>query len=187
LIDAFCAYRAGAVGSEREPWHLVLAGDGVLRAEIERRIFNLHLTGFVKVAGYISYHDLPAYYGLAGAFVLASVSEPWGLVINEAMAAGLPVLASDRCGGAPDLVAEGRNGFTFDPYDAKGLGALMTRIASDECDRAAMGATSREIIAQWDLKRFISGFECAARMALDAPRKPFSTIDSFLLRSVIAR
>jgi 1,2-diacylglycerol 3-alpha-glucosyltransferase len=57
--------------------------------------------------------------GLASAFIQASTTEQWGLVVNEAMASGLPVLVSERCGCAPDLVKNGVNGYTFDPYDIK--------------------------------------------------------------------
>ena len=121
LLDAYAGYRqrAGA-----DAWHLVLLGDGELRAEVERRIARLDLTDVI-LAGFQQYDELPAYYGLAGAFVHASTTEQWGLVVNEAMAAGLPVLVSERCGCAPDLVDSGVNGFTFDPYDVEGLAGLM--------------------------------------------------------------
>jgi glycosyltransferase involved in cell wall biosynthesis len=187
LIDAYRLYHRGAARRGKEPWHLVLVGDGQQRGVVQEQIIDLDLTKFVMLTGYRSYRELPAYYGLADAFVLASVSEPWGLVVNEAMAAGLPVLVSERCGCAPDLVAQGRNGFTFDPYDVERLAALMTLIASEECNRAAMASMSRDIIAQWDLSRFVSGLDTAARVALDAPRKRPSSIDRVLLRRLAAR
>src|SRR6185369_15110785 len=84
-----------------------------------------------------------------GAFVLASTSETWGLVVNEAMASGLPVIVSRRCGCARDLVAEGRNGFTFDPFDVESLTRQLQRMAAPDTDRAAMSRASREIIAHW--------------------------------------
>ena len=100
------------------------------------------LAGDVILAGFKQYDELPAYYGLASAFVHASTTEQWGLVVNEAMASGLPVLVSDRCGCAPDLVEDGVNGFTFDPYDVEALAGLMQRVAAmtDE-RRQAMGAS----------------------------------------------
>ncbi len=187
LIDAFQAYRMKTASSGKPPWDLVLVGDGKLRSEIERDLSSRRLDGCVRLTGYQSYEELPVYYGLANAFVLASVSEPWGLVVNEAMAAGLPVLVSDRCGCAADLVKPGRNGFTFDPYDTDQLSTLMARMASDECDRAAMSVASREIIAQWDLKQFALGLRRAAFMALAAPRKRASLLDRALLRFLSAR
>ncbi len=63
--------------------------------------------------GFKPYDELPVYYALANAFVHASTSEQWGLVVNEAIATGLPVIVSNRCGCAPELV--NGNGFTFDP------------------------------------------------------------------------
>ena len=73
------------------------------------------------------------------AFVHASASEQWGLVVNEAMAAGLPVIVSERCGCAPDLVREGVNGLTFDPCDVAELAGLMERVAAmADWQRAAM-------------------------------------------------
>ena len=65
------------------------------------------------------------------------------------MAAGLPVLVSRACGCAPDLVQDGMNGFTFDPYDVEGLARLMVKMSSGEADLKAMGEASRRIIAEW--------------------------------------
>ena len=88
------------------------------------------LAGAVILPGFRQYDELPAFYGLARAFVHASTTEQWGLVVNEAMAAGLPVLVSDRCGCAQDLVRNGVNGFTFDPCDVEELAGLMHRVAA---------------------------------------------------------
>ena len=68
------------------------------------------------------------------------------------MASGLPVLVSERCGCAPDLVQNGVNGYTFDPYDIKELTERMVHIAGDNCDLVSMGRASREIIARWSPK-----------------------------------
>ena len=101
---------------------------------------------------------MPAYYGLASAFVHASTTEQWGLVVNEAMASGLPVLVSNRCGCAPDLVQEGVNGFTFDPYNVEQLAQLMLKISAFQTfSLSTFGAASRRIIADWGPERFASG------------------------------
>ena len=127
LLDAYARYRRRAGAGA---WGLVLLGDGELRADLERRIARADLAGQVILPGFRQYDELPAYYGLAGAFVHAATSEQWGLVVNEAMASGLPVLVSERCGCAPDLVSEGVNGFTFDPCDVDQLAGLMQRVAA---------------------------------------------------------
>jgi glycosyltransferase involved in cell wall biosynthesis len=98
--------------------------------------------------------ELPACYAAADCFVLPSLSEPWGLVVNEAMASGLPVLISRRCGCARDLVREGENGFLFDPTRPDELARLMGLVADGGVDRAAMGAASRRIVSGFTVERF---------------------------------
>jgi glycosyltransferase involved in cell wall biosynthesis len=184
LVEAFHRYRQAAGAAA---WPLVLLGDGPMRAELERRRAALGLKASLAMPGFRPYAELPLYYGAAGAFVLASTTEQWGLVVNEAMASGLPVLVSDRCGCAPDLVETGRNGYTFDPHDADALARLMLEVASDACDRAAMGAASRAIVARWGPDRFAAGFEAAARAALAAPERRASVADRMLLRALAWR
>jgi len=87
-------------------WGMILVGNGPQRKEIEniikeRKIKNIFLPGFIQK------EELPFYYALADCFILPSISEPWGLVVSEAMACGLPVLVSDRCGCYPDIVHDG--------------------------------------------------------------------------------
>ena len=185
LLDAYAAYRqrtgAGA-------WHLVLLGDGALRAQIESRIVRLDLIGRVMLPGFKQYEELPAWYGLASAFVHASTTEQWGLVVNEAMASGLPVLVSERCGCVPDLVEDGINGFTFDPYDVEALAGLMQRVAAmtDE-RRAAMGRAGQLIIADWGPERFADGLMQAVQAALRRPPRMPSLFDQTLLWALARR
>ena len=107
LIAAFAQYRQRTVV---DAWDLVLIGDGPLRPDLIRLVVRYGLEEAVHLPGFQQYEAMPSYYGLAGAFVHASTTEQWGLVVNEAMAAGLPVIVSDRCGCAPDLVFRARNG-----------------------------------------------------------------------------
>ena len=102
-------------------------------------------------------------------------------MVNEAMASGLPVLVSERCGCAPDLVEDGRNGHTFDPRDTGGLAGLMSELASDGYDRAAAGKASQEIIAGWSPQTFAEGLRLAASAALEAPRRRANALDKTLL------
>lgn len=165
VIDAYARY-AHARGADA--WPLVLLGGGALQGDLAARAAVLGVAGSVHFPGFARYRDLPAYYGLAGGFVLASKVDQWGLVVNEAMAAGLPVLVSRRCGSASDLVVEGENGFTFDPADHAALARGLAAIAHGDA-AARMGARSREIIAGWDTDRFADGLLDVARRAVDRP------------------
>ncbi|HEX4139549.1 MAG TPA: glycosyltransferase [Candidatus Methylacidiphilales bacterium] len=181
LLEAFAQYRAR--GGE---WSLVLLGDGPLRPALEQQCDDLGLHDLVLMPGFRQYGELPAYYALAGAFIHASTIEPWGLVVNEAAASGLPLLVSNRCGCAPELVRDGVNGFTFDPANAGALTALMEKIAAPNFDRTAFAAASREIVAPWGPERFARGLTQAVETALaKAPPLPGAldrALFSFLAR-----
>jgi glycosyltransferase involved in cell wall biosynthesis len=94
--------------------------------------------------------------------VHASVEEQWGLVVNEALAAGLPVLVSNRCGCYADLLIEGSNGFGFDPTDVALLTSLMVRMHST--DLVAMGRASLERSKAFPASRFGEGLVEAVEM-----------------------
>jgi glycosyltransferase involved in cell wall biosynthesis len=182
LLDAYAAYRRARPDDARD---VVLLGDGPLRAEVEQRRDALGLAGCVHLPGFQQYDALPAYYGLADGFVHASTVEQWGLVVNEAMAAGLPVAVSARCGCAPDLVAEGHNGVTFDPFDTDAITNALVRL--HDADAAALGAASRARIARWTPERFGTNLLAAARLARHAPLPPPSWADRLLLRALQRR
>jgi glycosyltransferase involved in cell wall biosynthesis len=184
LLNAYARYRrlhdAGA-------WSLVIVGDGEQRPELLRICDELRIAEHVSLPGAKPYSELPAYYGLAGAFVHASTTEQWGLVVNEAMASGLPVLVSNRCGCAPDLVEEGRNGFLFDPYDTASLAGAMYNMAAERTDRASLGQASQSIIARWSPANFAQNLECAAEAALVADRPRPGLVEQTVLRLLSAR
>ncbi len=175
-------------GSKHKPWDLVLMGDGPLKSELTQLINELGLGQSIVLTGFRQYQDLPSYYGLASAFILASTTDQWGLVVNEAMASGLPVLVSNRCGCAMDLVREGINGYTFDPYQEEEIAASMLRIAGNPTGEMAlekMGAASQEMIKDWGLDRFAHGLLAAVEAALKHPRPRFGLLDRMLLRGLI--
>jgi len=145
LVRSFAEFR-GAGGRS----HLVLCGDGPLRDTLARMAEELGVSECVHFEGMKSVRELPPYYAFARCLVLPSTREPWGLVINEAMASGLPVLASSRCGSVEDLVEDEVNGFVFDPRECGALTAAMLRVARlNERRIAEMGQRSREIIARY--------------------------------------
>lgn len=181
LIDAFALYSAAA---GEAAWSLVILGDGPLRPQLEEQIARLDLGSLVFLPGFKQYNELPVYYGLASVYVQSSTTEQWGLVVNEAMAAGLPILVSDRCGCAPDLVSDGVNGYVFDPFDIDGLAELMGKIAMAPERLETMGEESRRLIDRWTPEFFAEGLLKASNMALDRPVKKskVSKFDRLLLK-----
>jgi glycosyltransferase involved in cell wall biosynthesis len=150
-----------------EIWHLVLLGDGPLKSDLCHLISDLGLDACVHLPGFKQYDELPIYYGLAGAFIHASTTEQWGLVVNEAMASGLPVLVSNRCGCAQDLVQEGKNGFTFDPFNVEQLAQLMFQISAFQPFRlSTFGSESQRIISNWGAAAFGKGLSDAVAAAI---------------------
>ena len=168
LIEGYMRYAAEA-GPAR--WPLVISGSGPLEPELRAQITSANLTSAICLPGFLQYPDLPACYGLAGAFVLPSLSDQWGLVVNEAMAAGLPVIVSERCGCVPELVRPGENGFILDPEDSMSIATLLSRTAALSSEQlAAMGNRSRELIAEHTLSHFSSGLWIAVRAATEVRR-----------------
>jgi 1,2-diacylglycerol 3-alpha-glucosyltransferase len=183
LLEAFAWYRQAA---EKGAWDLVLLGDGPLRPQLVELVCRYGLSGVVHLPGFLQYDELPTYYGLAGAFVHASTVEQWGLVVNEAMAAGLPVIISERCGCVDELVIQGRNGYSFDPLDPAELCRLLLLVASERCDRQRLAQEGRTIIADWSPERFALGLRKAADLAV-AAGKGSSVPDRLLIRALIRR
>jgi glycosyltransferase involved in cell wall biosynthesis len=184
LLEAYSMYRLrfGA-----EAWDLVLAGDGVERSALEAGARNLGIAQSVHFIGARAYTELPAIYGLASAFVHASTTEQWGLVVNEAAAAGLPLLVSDRCGCAPELVRPGVTGFLLDPYDIAAISAAMTAIASPDVDSKGMGQAARLNAREWSPQRFADGLAQAVRTALQTPIAKPKLAARLTLRALSAR
>ncbi len=92
-------------------------------------------------------------YAAADVFVLPSTFEPWGLVVNEAMAAGLPVIASAAVGCADDLIVDGETGVLIEAGSSSELATSMARLADDIGLRRAMSRAARRRIAPWTLER----------------------------------
>jgi glycosyltransferase involved in cell wall biosynthesis len=138
----------------------------------------------VALPGWIAFDHLPDYYGLAGAFVHASVKDTWAVVVNEAMASALPVLVSNRCGCVTDLVRHGTNGFVFDPRQPAVLADRLWLIAHGDCDRVAMGRASREIIQDWTPEVYAQSLARVVRVAFESPTARVPLVDRLLVRSL---
>ena len=162
IIDSYARYRelAGVAA-----WDLVLCGDGELRPQIERQITELNLQEVVHLPGFLQQSEMLPYFAHAGCFVHASTTEQWGLVVNEAMAAGLPVLVSNRCGCFEDLIIEGVNGFGFDPQNCQQLTNLMLTVSDHNFNRQKMGQAALNHIQNFAPDRFANGLAQAVRYA----------------------
>ena len=148
LLNAFAEATKTDTAGE---WGLLFLGEGDQKTELQQRTQQLNLTDRVRFLPGCGWQDVPTYLALADALVLPSLSEPWGLVVNEAMACGLPVLVSDRCGCADDLVREGHNGYRFDPTQPAQLTARITRLmATSPAELSRMGDESARIVDHYD-------------------------------------
>lgn len=139
---------------------LVLGGDGPLRGEVERFIKESGLAS-VRLVGYVPYAELPAHYGAADVFVHAPREERWGVSVAEALASGLPVVASARVGAGRDLITIGRNGFIYDAGDERALARLL-REALTSLPRDDVQSESSRILARWDYRAAWSGILAVA-------------------------
>jgi 1,2-diacylglycerol 3-alpha-glucosyltransferase len=124
-------------------WQLRLVGGGPLKEQLLDKVNhpNIHLDNW------LGYEQLPQMYAQASCFILPSSFEPWGLVVNEAMAAGLPIILSDAVGAAPDLLENGKNGWVFAHNNLNELIDRLNTLATLPTGRLAeMGKLSKEMI-----------------------------------------
>jgi 1,2-diacylglycerol 3-alpha-glucosyltransferase len=166
LIAAFAQYRRHS--ETRAAWDLVLCGDGPLAPDVDEAIAQSGCDASIHRAGFRQAHELPRYYAHASALVLPSISEPWGLVANEAAASGVPLLLSERAGCAPTLVPDplGTTGWRFDPFDLDQMSrALAWMDGLPESQRTAMGCRAALTVADWGPGRFARGCLEALEMA----------------------
>lgn len=158
LVEAFLQLRP-AEGA-REPY-LLIVGDGEMRQPLERRAAA---SGSKRIvfAGFRNQSELPRFFDLSTVFVLPSRHEAWGLITNEAMASGLPVIVTDSAGCAPDLVRNSSNGFTYPVGDISALrSALETCLQGDRA--VEMGLQSRTLIADWSYAEDVDGLRAAVQ------------------------
>ena len=146
----------------REQVGLVFAGEGAMRAELESRVGDIH-PGRVHFAGFVHREDLAMYYGLAECFVFPTRTDPWGLVVNEAMACGLPVICTQVAGCAADLIGE--NGRLVSVGDVAELSRAMEDIATQAERRVQMGTESLQRIEAFSPERCAEGLALAATVS----------------------
>ena len=115
----------------------------------------------VHFLGFRNQSDLPALYALADIFVLPSENEPWGLIINEIMCAGVSIVATEEIGAVADLVRVGENGLLYPAGDISALTQHLSVLlrAPERC--RAMGESSRQIISNWSYEECVEGVKAA--------------------------
>ncbi len=139
---------------------LVFVGDGEVRAQLEEQARAIS-PGVIRFAGFAHREQLAAYYALAEVLVLPTYTDTWGLVVNEAMACGLPVIVSRVAGCVADLVDNEWNGFLLAPGDASSLAVVMTNLSDRPELCATMGANSMKRISQYTPQSWAEGLVCA--------------------------
>ncbi len=146
LLEAFWRVR------QNIKCHLLFAGDGPLRQQLQTFV-KANSVSDVHWAGFLNQTQLPAAYIAADFLVLPSAyQETWGLVINEAMNFGLPIIVSDQVGCAPDLVEHGRNGYIFQSGNVSDLAAALRTLVESPELRDAFGRRSEEIITTYSIE-----------------------------------
>jgi glycosyltransferase involved in cell wall biosynthesis len=162
LIAAFAAYRRTAARGNTPAWDLALCGSGPDELEVEHAVAASGCSHAIHRPGFLQADALARWYALASAFVLPSLQEPWGLVVNEAAACALPLLVSDRAGCVDTLVPlvqpAAATGARFDPECQDEITARLEWVAGlPEATRQAMGQRAAEHVSEWGPERFAQG------------------------------
>ncbi len=159
VLDAYAGYVRRCLA---EPVPLVICGKGELEGEYRTQAERLGIAERVRIVPWLEYGQVPRASRLARAVILASTHDQWGLIVNEALAAGAPVLVSNRC-GAHELVRNGINGFTFAPGDREHLAALMGMLADDEALVARLRENAAPSMARFGIGAFLAACHTAFR------------------------
>lgn len=158
LVEAFLRLtpRPGA----GPPAYLLIAGDGEERQAIEQRIVSSG-TRNIRMLGFQNQSELPRLFDLCDVFILPSIHEPWGLIVNEVMNAARAVVVSDQVGCAPDLLRNGINGFVFPAQNVDALCDVLRRFINDPALARTMGVRAPEILRGYSFERDIQGLRQA--------------------------
>jgi glycosyltransferase involved in cell wall biosynthesis len=146
--------------------HLLVAGTGELMSEAQEFARRLRLP--VSFAGFLNQTEITRAYAAADCLVLPSdYGETWGLVVNEAMACGLPAIVSDRVGCGPDLIEEGKTGAVFPFGDIGALSERLIETASDAARLKRMGDEARARIRHYSVEQAVAGTLAAIDFVLN--------------------
>lgn len=143
LLDAFLR-----LAGKYPCLELMLVGEGPLRQVLQDRV-PAEYRHRVIFAGFQPVTQLPQYFSAADLLVLPSFHDGWGVVVNQALGAGLPIICSSSVGAAADLVLPGENGFVVPPADVPALSDVLERLVSDQELRTTFGDKSRKLALDW--------------------------------------
>lgn len=184
LVSAY----AEAVEDREDTPDLVILGDGPDRVTVENAIVVAGVEGRIHLPGFRGYSDLPAIYGLSEGCIHVSTSEQWGLVINEAAASGVPVVASSACGATCTLITDGETGFVVDAESRVSIRDGLRRLLNLDTESwAAMARAAERRVADWGPERFANGLMSACHAAEARPERGLAPWDEALLRILAGR
>ena len=158
LVTAYAALIEG-IADALQPY-LVIVGDGEERDNLVQQVSALCLSG-VRFAGFQNQSAMPRFFALATVFVLPARHEPWGLIVNEAMNAAIPVIVTDDVGAHPDLVTDGVEGFVYPAGDIPALTSALRRILATPETAATMGQYALARINDWSFEADVQGLRQA--------------------------
>ncbi len=158
--DLLLAYEKLMGGAPAARPYLLYVGDGEMLSGVRAQAEARGLAD-VRFLGFRNQTELPAFFDLCDVFVLVSKHEPWGLVVNEVMAAGRAVIVGDEVGCAPDLVKNGVNGFTVPAGDIDALVEALCVVTGSAERARRMGEESRRIIDTWSFSEDVAGLRRA--------------------------
>ena len=156
LLDAFCQLQRRL----EEEISLLLVGDGEDERSLKERSEKENIRNVI-FAGFHQKQDLPRYYAAADVFVFPTLGDPYGLVVDEAMACSLPVISTSAAGEIRDRIEDGVNGYIVPPEDSNAFSERMEILARDAELRKKMGVTSAKKIAGHTPERWAEDFEKA--------------------------
>lgn len=177
FINAYCSIKDTVTPM------LHIIGDGPEKVSLQKLVKDNNADDKIKFHPFMTQEELRDVYHSAGAFVLCSWYETWGLVLNEAAACGCVLLASKKCGATKTLVKNNVNGFVFDPYSVENIAsAIRSYLLTSDEERKKMGMSSQKIVSEWGLEKFADTCLKASEYVMSRDIRKPSFIESVILR-----
>lgn len=154
FLKAYAKYISNAIPNGSTPWQLDIVGGGPCRNFLENQVLQLDIRKYVTFVGPKYYNEIPRLYHRSKCLILPSIVDQWGLVVNEAMAAGLPTIVSSCVGSAYDLVVDRKTGFVIEKFDVDSWSAALS-------DFAALDQVSYTRISKSAMEK-VNDFSCKA-------------------------